>query len=149
MLCRHCNATNGDDATVCRNCGAQFDGYKADIRPAFARKEQRPAAKPQPQPPAPYDGPGMVTSVIALLVNVFIFPGCGTLLGGNRLPTALTQIALGALPWFAFGGMLAAGGGLDRSVTMLMLAIPVAVGAWIWGIVTGLGLIRAAERPRS
>ncbi|MFH1802561.1 MAG: hypothetical protein ABH864_03850 [archaeon] len=72
----------------------------------------------------------MGLAIIALILNIFLFPGLGTLIFGGRVRTGIWQIVIaivGALLWGMF------------------LGFPIFAIAWIWGLVTGIQLIQAAR----
>ena len=68
-------------------------------------------------------------AVIALLLNVLILPGVGTIVGG-RTNTGVIQIIL-----FCLGILL----------SIVLIGIPLAIGIWIWGLVTGIQLLQEAK----
>ena len=69
-------------------------------------------------------------AIIALILNIFLFPGLGTLIFGGKVRTGIWQIAIaiiGALLWGMF------------------LGFPIFAIAWIWGLVTGVQLIQKSS----
>ena len=64
--------------------------------------------------------------IIAILINIF-FPGVGTLIVG-KIGTGITQIILTII-----GGVMAATG------VLAIVGIPLAIGAWIWALVSVAG----------
>jgi len=73
--------------------------------------------------------PSQGIAIAALLLNILIMPGLGTLVGG-RIGTGITQLVL-----FIVGIPL----------SMIIIGIPLIIGVWIWGLVTGIQLIKEAE----
>lgn len=74
---------------------------------------------------------GMGLAIVALILNVLILPGLGSLIG-SKTRAGIWQIVLviigGILAWFVpFLGVIAFVG-------------------WIWGLVTGITLIQEARR---
>ena len=81
-------------------------------------------------------------AIVALILNILILPGLGTLIGG-RIKEGIWQIAL--LVGSAIIGIF-----LSLTVVLMPVGIPLiflgALAAWIWGIVSGIQLVREAER---
>jgi len=73
--------------------------------------------------------PSQGIALAALLLNILIMPGLGTLVGG-RISTGITQLVL-----FIIGIPL----------SIIIIGIPLIIGVWIWGLVTGIQLIKEAE----
>ena len=92
--------------------------------------------------------PGVVISVIALLVNVFVFPGVGTWIGGRAME-GFWQFLLTIVGVLVVVGMMMF---KVESNTVLAIGVVVSVlGAtigWIWGACSGIDMIRNAERSR-
>ena len=73
----------------------------------------------------------MGLAIIALIINIFLFPGLGTLISGKKIKSGIWQIAIaivGALLWGMFIGY------------------PIFAVAWIWGIVSGIQLIQESKQ---
>lgn len=73
----------------------------------------------------------LALAAVALILNALIFPlpGIGSLLGG-RTRAGIWQIVLGLIGDLLF---------------YFWIGIPIWAFAWIWGIVTGIQLIKEAE----
>lgn len=65
-------------------------------------------------------------AIAGLLLNIFIFPGVGSLIGGKQ-KTGLSQVILAAI---SLPLMLI----LVGFITMLV--------AWIWGLITGIQMVQ-------
>lgn len=78
-----------------------------------------------------YTGPTTGVAVVALLLNILIWPGLGSLVGGRNAGWAQGFIFLAGIP-----------------LTIILIGIPMLIGAWVWGIVTGVDLINNAQRAR-
>lgn len=81
-----------------------------------------------PQPP-----PSLGLAIAALVVNLVVWPGLGTMIGG-RVGLGLGQ------GFLMLGGIL-----LIFTILLIPLAIAAMVGAWVWALVTGIQLIQAAQ----
>lgn len=68
-------------------------------------------------------------AIAALLVNVLLMPGLGTIISG-RTSEGLLQLILLVL-------------GLALSV--FLIGIPIIMLVWVWGLVTGIQLIKEAQ----
>jgi TM2 domain-containing membrane protein YozV len=107
-------------APVCGACG--YAGpLPASAAPAFA---------------APKAPPSMGLAVAALVLNLLVWPGLGTMIGG-RIGEGLAQgllVLLGVLLLF--------------TILLIPLSILLFVGMWVWGLVSGVQLIQQANaRP--
>lgn len=100
-----------------------------------------PAAEPAPgtqtwaPPPAPPQEPRAGASpvsqgaaVAALLLNILIWPGLGTLVAGDKKGWAQGFLTLGGLI-------------LTITIIGMIIGIPMMVAAWIWGVVSGVNLL--------
>jgi TM2 domain-containing membrane protein YozV len=74
-------------------------------------------------------------AVVAFLLNVLVFllPGIGSLIGG-KTRQGVWQIILAGI------GMI-----LTLSLELQLLSLPLVLIAWIWGIVTGVEMLRESE----
>lgn len=73
--------------------------------------------------------PSEAIAIAALLLNILVLPGLGTIIAG-RTSTGTTQLVL-----FLIGIPL----------TLILIGIPLMIGAWIWGIVTGIQLVKESQ----
>lgn len=99
-----------------------------------------PASAPYAAPPAyappPAAAPVRAVSegmgIAALILNILVWPGLGSLVAGAQKGWAQGFLFLG---------------GLLLTITLIgaVLGIPMVIGAWIWGIVTGIELIQGRE----
>jgi len=64
-------------------------------------------------------------AIAALLLNILILPGLGSLIGG-RTKAGIWQLVL-----VICGGLL----------SIIIIGIPFVIAGWIWGLVTGIQLI--------
>ncbi len=69
-------------------------------------------------------------AILCLLLNILILPGLGSLIGYKK-EEGIWQLVLVLL-------------GLP--LALILIGIPMIIGAWIWGIVTGVEIIREAEK---
>lgn len=81
-------------------------------------------------------------AIVCLILNIIIIPGLGTLIGG-RTKEGIWQLAL------LFGGLIL---GILLSITIIgaIVGIPLMIagplGAWIWGIVSGVRIIKESSK---
>jgi len=73
--------------------------------------------------------PSMAIAIIGLILNIFLMPGLGTLIGGKIKP-GVWQLVL-----FWVGVLL----------VVIFIGIPMIIAAWIWDIVSGVRLIQEAS----
>lgn len=83
-------------------------------------------------------------ALAALALNAGVFPGVGSIAAGARVGWA--QAALGAI---GLAGMLLLLAPLATRpswalVGLALAAVLATLGAWVWGVVTGVRLVRAA-----
>ncbi len=69
-------------------------------------------------------------AIVCLILNIIILPGLGTLIGGKRRE-GIWQLVL-----FIVGIPL----------SLILIGIPMIIGAWIWGIVSGVELIKESTK---
>jgi TM2 domain-containing membrane protein YozV len=70
------------------------------------------------------------TALAGLLVNVLFLPGLGSLIGGK------TSAGIFQLLMFLLGVPLC----------LVVIGVPMALGAWIWGLVTGVNMLSEAKQ---
>lgn len=77
----------------------------------------------------PNKKPSQGIAIAALLLNILTIPGIGSLVGG-RTSTGVIQLVLSiiAIP-----------------LMFVLIGIPLYLGMWIWGIVTGVQILKEAE----
>jgi len=68
-------------------------------------------------------------AIAALLLNIFTIPGIGSLVGG-RTSTGTIQLVLSVI---------------SIPLMFVLIGIPLYLGMWIWGIVTGVQIIKETE----
>lgn len=135
-FCTRCGAGLAPGAAYCAACGA----------PAT----QAPAAPVTlaPPPPAtnvhvhisppPPEGRRPITQGLAiagLLLNILVWPGLGSLVAGESVGWAQGFLTLLAAI-------------LTITLVGAIVGIPLAIGMWIWGLVTGIQLVnRAGAQP--
>lgn len=83
---------------------------------------------PAPTPPGPKP-PTTGVAVAALLLNVLLLPGLGTIIGG-RTREGIYQLVLVGV------GILTA---------ILLVGFAIILGAWIWGLVSGVQFLQTAK----
>ena len=88
-------------------------------------------------PPVPSAGPTLGVAIAALLLNVLVWPGLGTLIGG-RTGEGLTQGLLTLLGFF-----------LIFTIILIPVSILLFAGMWIWGLVTGVQLVNQANARKA
>lgn len=73
--------------------------------------------------------PSQGIAIAALLLNILVLPGLGSLIGG-RTTAGVLQLVL-----FIIGIPL----------SFILVGIPLVIAMWIWGLVTGIQIIKEAE----
>jgi len=73
--------------------------------------------------------PSQGIAIAALLLNVLIFPGLGTIVGG-KTKTGIIQIVLFVV---------------SIPLWLILIGIPLSMGVWIWALVSGIQLLKEAE----
>jgi hypothetical protein len=68
-------------------------------------------------------------AIAALILNIIIFPGLGTLIGG-KTKTGIWQLVLAII---------------SLPLMLVIIGFPLFIGVWIWGLVTGIQLIKEAK----
>ncbi len=100
------------------------------------------AAKPQPSGRRP----SMAVAVIALLLNVLLIPGLGTILGG-RMKHGLFQLLvlwLGGIV-VTFIGFFMAMASPMAGIVVAMLGSLMVLAGWVWAIISGVLIVRDAS----
>ena len=121
---------------MCQSIVSYADGF-SPVCNACGYAGPLPASYAAPFPVSP--GPSLGVAVAALVLNVIIWPGLGSLIGG-RTGTGLAQGFLTLLGVFLF-----------FSIILIPVAVLLWIGMWIWGLVTGVQLIteaNARQAPR-
>jgi TM2 domain-containing membrane protein YozV len=73
--------------------------------------------------------PSQGIAIAALLLNILVLPGLGTIIGG-RTTQGVIQLVL-----FIIGIPL----------SMVLIGIPLVIAMWIWALVSGIQIIKEAE----
>ena len=73
--------------------------------------------------------PDKALAILGLILNIIVLPGLGSIVGG-RIKTGIYQMLL----------LL-----LSIPLMFIIIGIPLALGTWIWSIVTGIEMIRASQ----
>ncbi len=100
------------------------------------------AAKPQPTG----SKPSMAVAVIALLINILLMPGLGTIIGG-RMKHGLVQLLLlwlGGIIVTFLGFFLIMASPL-MGLLVAMLGSLMVLAGWVWAIISGVLIIRDAS----
>mgnify|MGYP001561444223 CR=1 FL=1 len=72
-------------------------------------------------------------AIVALLLNILILPGLGSLIAG-RIRSGVIQVFLAVL-------------GFLLSVTLIgaVIGVPMIVIAWIWALITGINIVKDSD----
>lgn len=136
-FCTSCGADIPGGARYCPSCGRTVPGADVASAPGYAYATDGPTghatALPPPvlSPPPERAGAPPVSqgaAVAALLLNILLWPGLGTLVAGDK-------------KGWAQGFLFLAGGILTLTVIGAILGIPMMIAAWVWGIVSGVNLL--------
>lgn len=133
-FCTHCGASAAQGGSFCASCGKPIAaGGPAPPPPAYAPAPAYGQAYDLPPPPPVSYQPARAVSegmaIAALLLNVIVWPGLGSLVAGVQKGWAQGFLFLG-------------GGVLTLTIVGAIIGIPMMIGAWIWGVVTGVHLIQ-------
>ncbi len=93
-------------------------------------KSSRPKARPKSKKPAA--GVAPITkdrAILALILNVIVLPGLGTIIAGDT-NTGVVQLVL-----FLVGIPL----------SFVLIGIPLMIGMWIWALITGIQMVNRPE----
>lgn len=133
-FCSHCGANVPAGANFCSGCGKSVAAAPPSWTPppapapTYEARDYAPRGYVTPAAPAaPPVTQGM--AVAALLLNVLIWPGLGSLIAGVQKGWAQGFLCLG-------------GAILTFTLVGAIFGIPMMIGAWIWGIVTGVNLLQ-------
>lgn len=109
-MCKQCGKETDANSTVCPHCGSNIQTEKTNK--------------------------ALILAIIGLAVNLLVWPGIGTILGGIGTPRwkdtrkkGIIQLCL-----FALGAILSVVG----------IGIPIVIGVWIWALVTSIKQIKDA-----
>lgn len=138
-FCVQCGASVPPGAAHCGSCGRSLAGtaapsaYAPSAPPAPAYQAYAPAQQlPPPTSYAPPPQDRVVSEgmgIAALLLNLLIWPGLGTIVAGQRIGWAQGFLVL--------GGVI-----LTITIIGMVVGIPMIVGGWIWALVSGIRLIQ-------
>jgi hypothetical protein len=134
-FCSHCGANVTAGANFCAACGKSVSAAPVSwtpppAAPTYAAQDYAPQGYAAPPAPQPAVTQGM--AIAALLLNILIWPGLGSLIAGVQKGWAQGFLCLG---------------GIILTITILgaIIGIPMIIGAWIWGIVTGVSLLQGGR----
>ena len=71
----------------------------------------------------------MGRAIAGCLINVMLFPGLGSIIGG-RTSTGVIQIILGIVGWIT---------------VWFLIGLPILIVVWIWALITGIDMVQEAE----
>jgi TM2 domain-containing membrane protein YozV len=77
--------------------------------------------------------PSQAIAIVALLLNILVLPGLGTIIGG-RNKQGVIQLVLFVVSII-----------LDITIIGLIVGIPLGIAMWIWGIVSGVQIVQEAQ----
>lgn len=136
-FCGSCGAPASPGGSFCPRCGASYATPSVPTPAQTAvTTTAAPGATPVPThvvPTKPRITQGM--AIVALVLNILLIPGVGSLAGG-RTKEGAWQL-----------GLMGAGFLLIFTIIGILIAIPLFIGAWIWGLVTGIQLIQESGQP--
>jgi len=69
-------------------------------------------------------------AIVCLLLNILVFPGLGTVVGG-RVSEGILQIILLII---------------GIALSFFLIGIPLVILVWVWGLITGIQFIKEAEQ---
>ena len=86
-------------------------------------------AKKEAEKPVEKKKPDQAMAIVALVLNILVLPGLGSLIGG-KTKAGIWQLVLVVV-------------GIPLSI--VIIGIPMILAGWIWGIVTGVQLVQEAS----
>lgn len=139
-FCPHCGRAAGADAAYCSACGASLAPAPTPapapsvVAPPAAdvyAEASRGFVPPQSAavPPAGASTATVAIGVVAILLNVLLWPGLGSLVAGRKVGWAQGFLFLFSLP-----------------LMLVLIGFPLALAAWIWALVTGIEVLTEANR---
>ncbi len=117
--------------TYCPTCGAQILGTSCSSCGSVAS----PTASHAQGVTAPARPPGVVSegvAIVALLLNILVLPGLGSLIASRKEGWPQLIIFIIGIP-----------------LSLILIGIPMVIGAWVWGIVTGVQIVKEAGAAAS
>ena len=134
--CAKCGATTQPGDAHCRSCGAPLaaeapGGVTYSTQGPVGAPAQVAYAPPAPLPPHLGKPIEQSTAILALVLNIIVWPGLGSLIAGENV--GWTQGLLNLL------GLV-----LIFTIIGMIIGIPLMIAMWVWGIVTGVQLINRA-----
>jgi hypothetical protein len=119
---------------ICPSCG-----YGAEAASAPAPVPAAAPSAPTPPPAAPpvpgaKPPPSQGIAIVGLVLNILVWPGLGSLVGGRS-------------EGWAQGFLFLLGLLLTMTLILALVGIPLMIGMWVWAIVTGINLVKAAAPP--
>jgi len=134
-FCSQCGASLAANASFCASCGRAVDAAgghapAVTLPPAYAPPPIHVHVAPAPPPAGKPISMGV--AVVGLILNILVWPGLGSLVGGEMIGWAQGFLAL--LGIF-----------LILTIVGIVFGVPLIVGMWIWGIVTGVQMINRAS----
>jgi len=130
-FCPQCGAPSANGGAYCTQCGATLAPATAAAH-AYAPLPAA-AAAPMSTPP-PYGAPAAAAqhtqgiAIVALILNILIWPGLGSLVAGRQVGWAQGFLFLFGIP-----------------LSIILIGIPMLIGAWIWALMTGIQLVQASS----
>lgn len=121
-------------ASACVQCGQAQAAVSPPQAWGGVQQQQYPTTFAPTQVTHVHQGkapPTQGIAVVALLLNIFLWPGLGSIIAGRSEGWGQGFLFLFGIP-----------------LTLLLIGIPMLIGAWIWGIVTGVDLINEAGRAQ-
>jgi RimJ/RimL family protein N-acetyltransferase len=128
-FCAACGSALAHGASFCSRCGRPVAAVPAVAAPPSHAPPTQGLAPPPPyaaHPPQVSQG----IAIAALLLNVFIWPGLGSLVAEQKVGWAQGFLFLGG--FVVLVGTFGLG---------FVISIAMWVGAWVWGIITGIQLL--------
>jgi len=84
--------------------------------------------------------PSQGIAIAALILNIIVLPGVGSLVGG-RTREGVWQLVL-----FCLGAFLSVLSLFGALLFAILIGIPLFIASWIWGLVTGIQLIKDSQK---
>ena len=119
---------------MCQTLVPYADGF-SPVCPACGYAGPLPPSHAAPVPVR--QAPSQAIAIVALVLNLVIWPGLGTMIAG-RIGEGLTQGLLFLLAFLLF-----------FTILLIPVSILLWTGMWIWGLVSGIQLIQQANAAQA
>ena len=79
-------------------------------------------------------GNSQAVAIVALLLNILLLPGLGSIIGG-KTTHGIIQIVLAGIAFL-----------LTITLIGAIIGIPLGIGVWIWALISGIQIVKEADK---